>query len=140
MARAKGEADKTKAALAALAKTFTAEELGQGHKKGGTKLHLGRRINMLNRLKLRSPPLPPHFEADWGDFVTTYAKYEGSQRKAAVGVTFITEIQGVMADLGEHLQREKGDAHVEGGRQDALAEFMRLKLLKMTRAATSLRV
>ena len=53
---------------------------------------------------------------------------------------FITEIQGVMADLGEHLQRETGDAHVEGGRQDALAEFMRLKLLKMTRAATSLRV
>ena len=122
---AKAEHEKKKEALAKVPKTFTAVELGQGHKTGGAKKHLDARIAALNRLKLRAPPLPAELELDWDRWALRYASYEGRKSKAAVGAFFLLELKDIMEELGEHLLREKGDKKVEGGNPNALAEFIK---------------
>ena len=41
-------------------KTFDAADLGQGHAKGGSAEHVRNRMQVLERLRIRFPPLPPN--------------------------------------------------------------------------------
>ncbi len=102
-------------ALAALPKHFTAESLGQGHKKWGSKAAIAAREAALKRLRLRAPPLPPAVEALWPEFVSKYAVQVGKTYEASVGKVLIEHIEKVTARLGDHLLTEDGHAQKPSG-------------------------
>jgi len=102
-------------ALALLPKDFGADDLGQGKKGGGTRAHLNARIAMLERLRLRSPPLPPDLEAVWPDFVSRYARYVGDTQQAAVGKWLIDRAKLIMDGLGDHLLGHDGKPQPPSG-------------------------
>jgi hypothetical protein len=95
-------------ALAKLPKKFTAGELGQGHKTGGSPAHRANRVTMLNRLKLRCPPLDPEWQALWDVFVVRHVRATGAIHMGAIGVFALAEVREVMDDLGKHLRHESG--------------------------------
>ena len=49
-------------------KCFEIADLGQGHAAGGTAEHIRNRMNVLDRIKQRSAPLPPEQANDWDWF------------------------------------------------------------------------
>lgn len=104
----KAKADKVKVALALLPKKFTSAELGQGHKAGGSAVHRANRVSMLNRMKLRCPPLDPEWEALWNSFSVRHVKHTGTIHKGAIGVFALEEVRTVMDMLGKHLRHESG--------------------------------
>ena len=136
----KADLEKKKAALALLPKTFSIVDFGQGHKLGGTKKHLDARVAALNRLKLRSPPLPADLDAEWNKFAVAYAEYEGKKSKAAVGHCFMEELRYVMWDLGGFLKPEPGEKSGEGGDAKASVKFILNKTKKFQKASSSVKL
>ena len=53
-------------------KRWTAEDFGQGNARGGTKAHAANRLEVLERLRRRSPGLPPELANDWNFFTRTW--------------------------------------------------------------------
>jgi hypothetical protein len=104
----KAKAVKVAEALAMLPKKFGAAELGQGHKAGGSAAHRANRVSMLNRLKLRCPPLDPEWEALWNVFAVRHVRHTGTVHTAAIGVFALGEVREVMEALGKHLRHESG--------------------------------
>jgi hypothetical protein len=104
----KANALKVAGALALLPKKFGAAELGQGHKAGGSLAHRANRVNMLNRLKLRCPPLDPEWEVLWNVFAVRHVRRTGTVHTAAIGVFALGEAREVMEALGKHLRHESG--------------------------------
>ncbi len=102
-ARAKAASAAKKEALTKCAREFSAEMCGQGHKMGGSRAHHANRQMALERLRLRSPPLPLELEARWVSFKVRYSQRLAFQHKAAVGVTLLQIIRRVMNALGAHL-------------------------------------
>jgi hypothetical protein len=49
-------------------KSFDVTDLGNGHAAGGTAEHARNRMNVLDRLKMRFPPLTSEQQNDWGWF------------------------------------------------------------------------
>jgi hypothetical protein len=118
----KAKAVKVAEALAMLPKKFAAGELGQGHKEGGSAAHRANRVSMLNRLKLRCPPLDPEWEALWNVFAVRHVRHTGTVHKAAIGVFALAEVRDVMEALGKHLRDESGkDLSGGDGEGDARA-------------------
>ena len=139
-------------ALAKLPRHFGAKALGRGHESGGTRAHRAEREALLERLRLRSPPLSRELEAGWDDFKKAYAARMGATHAAAVGVRFSEVVRGVMKDLGDHLLNEDGSAAKPSadalepvalepvGNIDAFAAFIRKARRALPCAASSLRV
>ena len=75
--------------LAKLPREFSTKALGQGHAAGGTRGHREMRETMLERLRLRSPPLKLELRARWDDFKKKYAKWMGDNYKASAGIRFL---------------------------------------------------
>ena len=75
--------------LAKLPREFSTEGLGQGHAAGGTRAHRELREIMLERLRLRSPPLKLELRARWDEFQKKYAKWMGDNYNAAVVIRFL---------------------------------------------------
>ena len=55
-------------------KSFETSDFGQGHAKGGTAEHKKNRMQVLERLRLRFPPLPPEQANDWEWFKPRWDK------------------------------------------------------------------
>ena len=130
--------------LAKLAKEFSAEGLGQGHAAGGTRAHREMRENMLERLRLRSPPLKLELRARWGDFKKRYAKWMGDNYKASAGIRFLENIRFVLEELDEYALTQEGFARVPEdpenvrGDQKAFDKFVKAGLKKLPMPATAL--
>ena len=133
-------------ALAKLPKEFDTKMLGQGHESGGTRAHCANREALLERLRLRSPPLSRELEAGWDDFKKAYAKGMGAKFKASVGVRMLEAVRKVMGDLGDHILTEDGSegfdpsAPERVGSADAFAAFIRKARRGLPVPATSLRI
>jgi hypothetical protein len=130
----KAKAAKVVAALALLPKKFTAGELGQGHKAGGSAVHRANRVSLLNRLKLRCPPLDPEWEALWAVFAVRHVQRTGTVHTAAIGVFALAEVREVMEALGKHLRRESGEDMSGGdgvGEPRAFVRFVRRNWRKL---------
>ena len=108
-AKQKAEKDRLKA-LAALEKTFSAATLGQGQKKGGGKAYITARVQALNRLRLRAPPLPSPFADEFDDFAKRYSESVGKKFGEAVGFYLIGKITAIMEELGDYLLPAKAEA------------------------------
>ena len=130
--------------LAKLAREFSAEGLGQGHAAGGTRAHREMRENMLERLRLRSPPLKLELRARWGDFKKRYAKWMGDNYKASAGIRFLENIRFVLEELDEYALTQEGFARVPEdpenvrGDQKAFDKFVKAGLKKLPMPATAL--
>ena len=96
--------------MAALPKEFSIEDLGHEHPQGGTKAHANMRMQALERLKLRSPPLPLGLEARWKSIKEAYAIRVGKEHKTKVGIVVSTAIEEVKKRLGKHLKDADADA------------------------------
>jgi hypothetical protein len=125
---------KVAVALALLPKKFLAGDLGQGHKEGGSAVHRANRVSMLNRLKLRCPPLDPEWEARWDVFAVRHVRRTGTDHKGAIGVFALTEARDVMEALGKHLRDESGKDLSGGdgeGEPRAFVRFVRRQWRKL---------
>ena len=65
--------NQTDAQLQAM-KNFSAEMLGHGLVNGGFKKHHQERMDFMDRVKKRFPPLRPAHENDWGEFKIAFDK------------------------------------------------------------------
>jgi len=141
-AKRKDAAKKT--ALAKLPTTFKAGELGQGHDKGGTKCHEINRVALLNRLALRSPPLPLEWQEKMQDLFRKYSNVLARDRKSNVGTFLLGEVKEVMADLGIYLRGEKGEDLSEGkkgkGSKDVFLVYLKRIAKKVPKDPNELRI
>ena len=118
--------------------------LGQGRQDGGTRGHCDCRENMLERLKVRSPPLSSKLDGIWPVFRRRFARALGAKYRAAVGVRLVEIVRNVMTDLGNHLLTEDGfgPVHKEGdgltGDPDAFAHFIQYENAALPKETTSL--
>ena len=132
--------------LAKLPREFSTEGLGQGHAAGGTRAHRELREVMLERLRLRSPPLKLELRARWDDFKKKYAKWMGDNYKASVGIRFLEKIRFVLSELDEYALTQDGFAQVPEdpenwrGDEKAFDNFVKAGLKKLPVPATSLLV
>ena len=53
-------------------KRWTAADFGQGHPRGGTRVHAANRREVLERLRRRAPALPPDLSNDWNFCLQTW--------------------------------------------------------------------
>ena len=142
-AKAKAKYLASRSALAKLPCEFSTDMLGQGHVSGGIRAHIDCRIRYLERLRLRSPPLPVELEGLWPEFVSRYARAVGARHGAAVGVRMIEIVRQIADQLGEHLRNEDGQlmsGTSDGSRigdPDAFGRFVRSEYRKLPRAASS---
>ena len=81
---------------------FSSEDFGQGHKHGGDAKHNRNRMAALDRLRLRSPPLPAHLDAQWQLLRESISKRNAATHNHAVGFVFKHAIDTVVAALGVH--------------------------------------
>jgi hypothetical protein len=85
--------------LDALPMSFSAKDCGEGGKHG-----LKARINCLERLRLRAPPLPFAVEVLWTNRRNAYAKRIQDIHKKHVGVVFLDRVNLCLQQLGIHYQ------------------------------------
>ena len=95
-------------------KNFSAEMLGQGLVNGGLKKHLMERMDFMDRVKQRFPPLRPTHENDWGAFKINFDKMH-RRTVGPIGKAYGAWFLERMKDLIE-LRRN--------GSLDALDKFM----------------
>ena len=57
------------------------------------------RVNLLERLRLRSPKLPPQLLDSWPRFVRTWSTIAAEKYGPRIGLTFVKEINDVLAKL-----------------------------------------
>ena len=130
--------------IAKLPKVFTTKDLGQDHATGGTRKHRDAREIMLERLRLRAPPLKLELRGRWEEFKKKYAQWMGDNYKAAVGIRFLEKIRAVLEDLDEYSLTEEGLARVPEdpdnvrGDEKAFDKFVKSTLEKLPMPATSL--
>ena len=84
--------------------------------------YLQARIDCLDRLRLRSPPLPDLWSVRWPDLRHDYAIHIGRKFGKSTGVEFITRINNVLKSLGSHLTNAAPGVH--GGNKDAFFQFV----------------
>ena len=132
-ASAVAEEQRKRQALAKLPHTFSAQSCGQGQQDGGGDKYIRNRMYCLQRLRLRSPPLPKELYEKWDHFVWHYSRAVGLRWSAAVGSEFVKEIDKIIKNLGDHLLPEVEGAfgpckeHLKGD-PEAFAQFMRKRL------------
>ena len=129
------KARELKAKLDAIPKEFNVTTTGQNQNQGGKGKYLQARIDCLERLRLRSPPLPDLWSVRWPDLRRDYAIFVGRKFGKSTGVEFITRINNVSTGLGSHLTNApKG---MVGGNKDAFFEFVRTMWKQTPRAVSS---
>lgn len=89
-------------ALKMLPQSFTSEALGQGHPTGLTKAHIAARVQLLERLRLRSPDLPPDLAVQWESFAQKYAVHLAKRHKGAAAAVILDLARDVITSLGEY--------------------------------------
>ena len=105
--RSAADKAKRKAALALFPERISIWDMGQGKKDGGVKLYADNRILFLNRLRARSPDLPPALDKLWPNIVRRYAsRYLGMLHKMNVGKHLLQVVTRITQDLGVHLLPE----------------------------------
>ena len=124
--------------LDALPKHFTSATTGQGQTLGGKGKYLQARIDCLDRLRLRSPPLTDLWSVRWPDLRRDYAIYIGRKFGNSTGVQFITRINDVIKSLGSHLTNAAPGK--KGGDKDAFFQFVLTMWKETPRAATSVEI
>ena len=90
------------AELAKLPRKFNSTDCGQELKDGGNNKHQTNRQNLLERLKLRAPPLPPAVELLWPHIRNNFARQAALFHKEYVGCFIIKEVNAVINDLGKY--------------------------------------
>jgi hypothetical protein len=84
-------------------KNFETADFGQGHPKGGTAEHKKNRMQVLERLRLRFPPLPPDQANDWEWFKPRWDKTRLAKLHPAVmgawGAQFRNEVLALLQRL-----------------------------------------
>ena len=131
-----------KDALSGIPWDFSAEQCGQGKnwKSRAAKAH---RLDCLNRLKLRSPPLSLAMEAVWPSRRDAYATCVAERHKEATGVEFIRKINNLLKDLGKHYggpTKYNSAANMHEGTIDAFEKFVRHLDVWMPKSVTSARL
>ena len=122
---AMGTAEK-KAAAAALAKLpqkFTAADLGQNLKNGGTNTHVKARVRALEILRIRSPALPDDLRADWPRLSKAWAQQIGEKKGTGVGKHLTIVVGDVKKALGSFYNSGNSDAP-SGGDRNAFKTFV----------------
>ncbi len=110
-------ADRQRTALESVRalRRFDIADLGQGHAQGGTRQHVEHRLEILERVKAKSEPLPAELENDWGWFKkhwdTVRLNHYILPGKPAWGALFRDLMLGLLDKIA------KGERHV-------LANFM----------------
>lgn len=127
----KSKADRHAAKLAALPITFTIPEVAALTPAG-----LRSRHDLLERLKLSSPPLDPPREARWKTVRDAYAAFETKRRKAGVGEFLLSKVHSVLRELREHYAGKtpynvKGQT---GGDRRAFVQFFKEMESEMVKA------
>ena len=90
-------------------KNWDTEDLGQGHPNGGTRQHVKNRMAILERLRARSKPLPPHMANDWHWFV----KHWDAARLSHMHPWQRTSWGSMFRDIVKHqLEKLKGDENI----------------------------
>jgi hypothetical protein len=84
-------------------KSFETSDFGQGHPKGGTAEHKKNRMQVLERVRMRFPPLPPEQANDWEWFKPRWDKSRLDKFhvdvKGAWGAQFRIEIVALLQRL-----------------------------------------
>ena len=82
-------------------KSWTAAEFGQGHCDGGTKRHARNRLDALERLRKRAPPLPPDLANQWDFFVGNWDRFRlgGLRMRAAWGSQFLNLVNELLGRM-----------------------------------------
>jgi len=105
---------------------------GQG-KKALTKEVVANMQEVMERLRLRAPELPPHVAAIWPHFVEHFPKWLWDKELGAPKI-FMHHVTDVQVALGSHympnpLKPEKR-RKIEGGNPDALSNWVQQMLDK----------
>ena len=99
--------DKLTATYMSTAHRITPHMCGSGKENGGGKAELKMRIELLERLKLRSPALPPALELAWTPLRDRYAKWLGNFFSKSVGKKVVDEVNEVVEKLGQSYRHPK---------------------------------
>ena len=78
-------------------------------------------MQVLDRLRLRAPPLPAHLEAQWPQLRENISTHLAAKHKAAVGAAFDAAVKGVVHALGVHALPVPGTDPAPKGSSDASA-------------------
>ena len=81
--------------------TFGPKELGEGPKHRNRSF-LNKRIECLDRVRLRSPPLPLAMEAQWERRKLAFARGCCFWYKDSTGAKVLKQISMLIVELGEH--------------------------------------
>ena len=119
---------KRKHELTKLPKRFTASACGQDQDAGGGRDAMNTRVAVLERLRLRSPPLPCWLSEEWEPIRDWYCKSMAERHKKAVGVRFLNDVNAVIDALGELIRPGENGAPCKkpkkGGNPKAFEQFV----------------
>ncbi len=118
----------------ALPNTFTSATTYQNQEEGGNYTCLKARIDFLERLRLRSPPLPDIVAVRLPDLSRDYAAFILRSFGKHTGVKFISRINDVLKRLDSHFTNApKG---IVGCNPDAFLRFVEIMWKQAPRVAT----
>ena len=109
--------------LEALPKRFSAKVLGQGKADGGGKKEHQARCELVERTKLRSPPLPLELEAKWPDVKANYSRQMAIKYGSSVGRHFCLAVNGCIEELGKYYNRADIKKAKSSGNKRAFEAF-----------------
>ena len=84
-------------------RTFSAAECGNGVKNVLSKKHQTNRQNVLERIKLRAPKLPPAIEVQWIHIRNNYCRQMALRFREYVGGMFVKEVNKLVKAMGKYL-------------------------------------
>jgi hypothetical protein len=96
-------------------KAFETRDLGQGHPRGGAAEHFQNRMQVLERIRLRGAPLPPHQANDWEWFKKNWDHARIAELHPAVRDSWGSTFKNIALDLL---------ARIRNGEHDALSKWM----------------
>jgi hypothetical protein len=129
-----------------LDKSWDANDFGQGCTKKLSAPAIANMREMLERLRLRSPPLPKTLDAQWEYFVRECPEHFFRAFGPAVGRHFINQIQLVLQRLGCNALLSPGEYKAKRPRTekegdvDALIAWMRGLLRDMSKDTTGCKI
>ena len=90
-------------------KRWDAEDLGQGHLQGGSRLHFKNRAEVLERLRRRADRLPADLSNDWAFFLKHWDRWKVNSmrdhRKGAWGSQFLATMKELAGKWHPRLRR-----------------------------------
>lgn len=114
--------NKRKCELSKLPKRFTAAVCGQDKDAGGGRDAMNARVAVMERLRLRSPPLPCWLSEEWEPIRDWYCKSMAERHKKAVGVAFLKDVNEVIDALGDCILPGENGAPCKKPKKDGNAK------------------